>query len=152
MSPDFAGNPCLRERQKLANNFKFFHKIAEFIVSYVENLKTFVRVFELGSMSAAGRDLRVSAAVSSSRISELEKRLGVRLFYRTTRTLKPTQHGELFYKGAIKILDTIEEVEGGIAEIAAAPTGTVFISAPLGIGKKLIAPLIPEFVALYPDV
>lgn len=121
-------------------------------MSYVENLKTFVRVYELGSMSAAGRDLRVSAAVSSSRIGELEKRLGVRLFYRTTRTLKPTQHGELFYKGAIKILDTIEEVEGGIAEIAAAPKGTVFVSAPLGIGKKLIAPLVPAFIERYPEV
>lgn len=121
-------------------------------MSYVENLKTFVRVYELGSMSAAGRDLRVSAAVSSSRIAELEKRLGVRLFYRTTRTLKPSEHGELFYKGAIKILDTIEEVEGSIAEITATPKGTVFISAPLGIGKKLIAPLVPEFVALYPEV
>ena len=121
-------------------------------MSYVENLKTFVRVYELGSMSAAGRDLRVSAAVSSSRIAELEKRLGVRLFYRTTRTLKPSEHGELFYKGAIKILDTIEEVESSIAEITAAPKGTVFISAPLGIGKKLIAPLVPEFTALYPDV
>lgn len=121
-------------------------------MSYVENLKTFVRVYELGSMSAAGRDLRVSAAVSSSRIAELEKRLGVRLFYRTTRTLKPSEHGELFYKGAIKILDTIEEVESSIAEIASAPKGTVFISAPLGIGKKLIAPLVPEFIGLYPEV
>jgi LysR family transcriptional regulator, transcriptional activator for dmlA len=121
-------------------------------MSYVENLKTFVRVYELGSMSAAGRDLRVSAAVSSSRIAELEKRLGVRLFYRTTRTLKPSEHGELFYKGAIKILETIEEVEGSIAEIASGPKGTVFISAPLGIGKKLIAPLVPEFIAQYPEV
>ena len=60
-------------------------------MSYVNNLKTFVRVYELGSMSAAGRDLRVSPAVSSSRISELEKHLGVRLFYRNTRNLKPTQ-------------------------------------------------------------
>lgn len=121
-------------------------------MSYVDNLRTFVRVYELGSMSAAGRDLRVSAAVSSSRISELEKRLGARLFHRTTRTLRPTQHGELFYKGAIKILDTIEEVEGSIAETATSPKGTVFVSAPLGIGKKLIAPLVPKFIDLYPQV
>jgi len=121
-------------------------------MSYVDNLKTFIRVYELGGMSAAGRDLRVSAAVASSRVAELEKRLGVRLFYRTTRTLRPTRHGELFYKGAIKILDTIEEAEGAIAEITAAPRGTVFVSAPLGIGKKLVAPLVPEFIAAYPDV
>ncbi|MEM7069506.1 MAG: LysR family transcriptional regulator [Pseudomonadota bacterium] len=121
-------------------------------MSYVNNLKTFVRVYELGSMSAAGRDLRVSPAVSSSRISELEKRLGIRLFNRTTRNLTPTEQGELFYKGAIKILDTISEVEGGISEISENPKGSIFVSAPLGMGKKLIAPLVPEFQAEYPDI
>src|SRR6056297_758223 len=121
-------------------------------MSYVNNLKTFVRVYELGSMSAAGRDLRISPAVSSSRISELEKHLGIRLFNRTTRSLKPTQHGQMFYKGAIKILDTINEVEAGIAEITSNPRGTIFISAPLGLGKKLIAPLVPQFKLEYPDI
>jgi LysR family transcriptional activator of dmlA len=121
-------------------------------MSYVNNLKTFVRVYELGGMSAAGRDMRISAAVASSRISELEKHLGVRLFNRTTRSLKSTEHGNLFYKGAIKILDTIDEVEGAIADITSNPKGTIFASAPLGIGKKLIAPLVPLFKQKYPDV
>ena len=74
-------------------------------MSYVSNLKTFVRVYELGSMSAAGRDQRISAAVASARIAELERHLGVRLFNRTTRSLQPTEQGEIFYKGAQKILD-----------------------------------------------
>ncbi len=121
-------------------------------MAYVNNLKTFVRVFELGSMSAAARDLRISAAVASSRMIELEKHLGVRLFNRTTRKLRPTQQGKLFYTGAIKILDAIEEVEGGIAEITANPRGTLFISAPLGIGKKVIAPLIPKFQERFTQV
>ncbi len=121
-------------------------------MSYVANLKTFVRVYELGSMSAAGRDLRVSAAVSSNRISELEKHLGVRLFNRTTRSLAPTEHGEHFYHGANKILETIEEVEGNIAEMTSNLRGTIFVSAPLGIGKKLIAPLIPAFKNKYRDI
>ena len=121
-------------------------------MSYVKNLKTFVRVYELRSMSAAGRDLRVSPAVSSSRISELEKHLGIRLFNRTTRHLTPTQQGDVFYKGAIKILDTIDEAEGSVAEITSNPKGTIFVSAPLGIGKQLIAPLVPRFRALYTDI
>ena len=69
-------------------------------MSYVNNLKTFVRVYELGSMSAAGRDQRISAAVASARIAELERHLGVRLFNRTTRSLQPTEQGAIFYKGA----------------------------------------------------
>jgi DNA-binding transcriptional LysR family regulator len=81
--------------------------LASRAMSYVNNLRTFVRVYELGSMSAAGRDQRISAAVASARIAELEKHLGVRLFNRTTRSLKPTEHGRIFYEGAVKILDTI---------------------------------------------
>lgn len=121
-------------------------------MSYVANIKTFVRVYDLGNMSAAGRDMRISAAVASSRIAELEKHLGVRLFNRTTRSLKPTEHGELFYKGATKILDTIDEVEGSIADVTAQPRGSIFVSAPLGLGKKLIAPLVPAFKDRYPEV
>lgn len=121
-------------------------------MAYVENLRTFIRACELGSMSAAARDLRVSAAVASSRISELEKHLGARLLNRTTRSLKPTEQGELFYRGAVKILDTIAEAEASVAEITDQPRGTIFISAPLGIGKRLIAPLIPPFKKRYPEV
>lgn len=121
-------------------------------MSYVANVRTFVRVYELGSMSAAGRDMRISGAVTSSRIAELEKHLGVRLFNRTTRSLHPTEHGELFYKGAVRILETIEEVEASIAEVTDQPKGSVFVAAPLGIGKKLIAPLIPAFKETYPDI
>ena len=71
-------------------------------MAYLDNIRTFVRVYELGNMSAAARDLRVSAAVASSRISQLEDHLGVRLFHRTTRTLTPTEQGKTFYSGPAK--------------------------------------------------
>lgn len=121
-------------------------------MSYVNTLKTFVRVYELGSMSAAGRDQRVSAAVASARIAELEKHLGVRLFNRTTRSLQPTEQGAIFYKGAVKILDTIEEAEAAVADVSRAPRGSIHVAAPLGIGKRLIAPLVPGFKDLYPEI
>jgi DNA-binding transcriptional LysR family regulator len=60
----------------------------------------FVRVYELGSMSAAARDQRTSPAVASGRMAELEKHLGVRLFNRTTRSLAAHRNGRLFYDGA----------------------------------------------------
>ena len=121
-------------------------------MSYVNKLRTFVRVYELGSMSAAGRDQRVSAAVASARIAELEKHLGVRLFNRTTRSLQPTEQGNIFYKGAQKILETIDEAEAAIADVSRNPRGSIHVAAPLGIGKRLIAPLIPAFKDLYPQV
>lgn len=70
-------------------------------MSYLENIRTVVRVYELGSMSAAGRDLRISPAVMSSRISQLEEHLCVRLFQRTTRSLTPTEQGQAFYGGGL---------------------------------------------------
>ena len=121
-------------------------------MSYVNNLRTFVRVYELGSMSAAARDQRVSAAVASARIGELEKHLGVRLFSRTTRSLQATEQGNLFYNGALKILEAIEEAEAAVADVSRNPRGSIHVAAPLGIGKRLIAPLIPTFKDLYPDV
>ena len=67
-------------------------------------------------MSAAARDQRTSPAVASARISELEKHLGVRLFNRTTRSLQPTENGTLFYDGARKVLDAIDEAEAAVME------------------------------------
>ncbi len=121
-------------------------------MSYVNNIRTFVRVYELGSMSAAGRDQRISAAVASARLAELERHLGVRLFNRTTRSLQPTEQGSIFYKGALKILETIEEAESAVADVSRSPRGSLRIAAPLGIGKRLIAPLIPAFKDLYPKI
>ena len=121
-------------------------------MSYVNNLRTFIRVHELGSMSAAARDQRISAAVASSRIAELEKHLGVRLFNRTTRSLQATEQGEIFYTGAQKVLDSIEEAETAVTATSRSPRGSIHVAAPLGIGKRLIAPLVPGFHELYPEV
>ncbi len=119
-------------------------------MAYFDNIRTFVRVYELGSMSAAARDLRISAAVASSRISQLEEHLSVRLFQRTTRKLNPTEQGELFYPGAKKILESLDEAEAEITNVTQIPRGTIYVAAPLGMGQRLIAPKIPNFRKEYP--
>ncbi|WP_372887069.1 LysR family transcriptional regulator [Shimia sp.] len=121
-------------------------------MSYLDNIRTFVRVYELGSMSAAGRDLRVSPAVTSSRISQLEAHLGVRLFQRTTRSLAPTEQGRSFYRGATEILDSVDRAEARITSITENLKGALHVAAPLGLGRRLIAPQVPEFLKRYPDV
>jgi DNA-binding transcriptional LysR family regulator len=121
-------------------------------MSYVATLQMFVRVFELGSMSAAARDQRTSPAVASARISELEKHLGVRLFNRTTRALQPTENGRLFYEGAQNVLQAIAEAESAVMNATQTPRGTIFVSAPLGIGRRFIAPHVPAFKAQYPQL
>ena len=121
-------------------------------MSYVNTIKMFVRVYELGSMSAAARDQRTSPAVASARISELQKHLGVRLFNRTTRTLQPTESGRLFYDGARKILEAIDEAEAAVVDATQNPRGTLFVSAPLGVGRRVIAPHVPSFKDLWPQI
>ncbi|MDO9639556.1 MAG: LysR family transcriptional regulator [Pseudotabrizicola sp.] len=121
-------------------------------MSYVNTIRMFVRVYELSSMSAAARDQRTSPAVASARISELEKHLGVRLFNRTTRSLQPTENGRIFYDGAIRILESIEDAESAVMDVTQNPRGTIFVAAPLGIGRRLIAPYVPTFKDLYPQI
>lgn len=121
-------------------------------MSYLDNIRTFVRVYELGSMSAAGRDMRISPAVTSARISQLEDHLGVRLFQRTTRNLSPTEQGEAFYSGACAVLEAVDEAEARVVDLTDNPRGSLYVSAPLGMGRRLIAPRVPEFLDSYPDI
>ncbi len=119
-------------------------------MSYLENIRTFVRVYELGSMSAAGRDLRISPAVTSARISQLEDHLSVRLFQRTTRSLTPTAQGKAFYGGACSVLDAVDYAEAQVTDLTENPKGLLHVAAPLGVGRRLIAPHVPAFTAAYP--
>ena len=80
-------------------------------MAYLESMRVFVRVVELGTITSGGRDLRLSPAVASNRVKELESRLGVRLLNRTTRNLIPTEAGTLFYNHASKIIDQLEVAE-----------------------------------------
>lgn len=121
-------------------------------MAYLDNLSVFVRVVELGNLSSAGRDLRVSPAVASNRIKELEKHLGVRLFNRTTRQLMPTEQGTVFYDGAKRVLEAIAEAEAAVSALSGQPRGTIRVTAPLGLGRRLIASGIPEFRDRYPHI
>ena len=120
-------------------------------MSYIESLRVFVRVVDLGSITSGGRDLRLTPAVASKRIKELEKHLGVRLFNRTTRSLSPTEVGKLFYDEAKAVLETVDIAESKVANFSHAPRGTIRVTAPLGAGRRVIAPLVPKFVEKYPD-
>ena len=119
---------------------------------YLESLRVFVRVVELGSITCGGRDLRLTPAVASNRVKELESRLGVRLFNRTTRNLSPTEVGKVFYDHARKVIETLDEAEAVVAGFSDKPRGTIRVTAPLGVGRRIVAPLIPTFADKYPNV
>jgi DNA-binding transcriptional LysR family regulator len=119
---------------------------------YLESIRVFTRVVELGSITAGGRDHRLTPAVASNRIKELEQRLGVRLFNRTTRKLTPTEIGKVYYEAAKRVLEAIEESEAAVASFSMRPKGTLKITAPLGLGRRVIAPLVPGFHDAFPGI
>ena len=120
-------------------------------MSYIESLRVFVRVHELGSITSGGRDLRLTPAVASKRLKELEKRLGVRLFNRTTRSITATEVGKVFYDEAKAILLALETAEAKVANYSDRPRGAIRVTAPLGVGRRIVAPLVPAFADAYPE-
>lgn len=121
-------------------------------MSTLDNITVFMRVTELGSFSAAGRSMRMSPAVVSYRIQSLEQHLGCRLFNRTTRKLSPTEQGRLFYESSLEIREAVERAEAGVGKGGAAPHGSLKVTAPLGLGRRVIAPLVPKFRAEHPEI
>lgn len=118
----------------------------------LDNIEAFVRSVELGSFSAAGRSLRLSAAVVSHRMQVLERHLGCRLFNRSTRKMQLTEPGRIFYERCLEVREAVERAEASITEAGAAPRGTLRVTAPLGLGRRVIAPLIPRYRALRPEI
>ncbi len=121
-------------------------------MALLENIRVFVRVLELGSLSAAGRHLRMSPAVVSHRLQQLESHLGVRLLHRTTRQVQPTEQGQAFYNACHDVLQAVEQAEAAVSDAGAMPRGNLRVTAPLGLGRRILAPLIPAFRARHPQV
>lgn len=114
-------------------------------------MEVFVRVVEEGSFSAAARRLGLTPSAVAKLIGRLEERLGVRLLARSTRSLRPTPEGDLFYEQASRILADIAEAEAGVSG-ALAPRGRLRISASIPFGTHCVVPLLPEFRARFPAV
>lgn len=119
---------------------------------YLDSIKVFVRTVELGSITAGGRDQRLTPAVASNRIKELENRLGIRLFNRTTRKIAPTEIGRIYYEYARKVMDALDEAESVVAGFSEKPRGAISVTAPLGLARRVIAPLVPDFNDKYPEI
>ena len=121
-------------------------------VTAISDLDIFARVARTGNMSMAGREMGLSPAVVSKRISLLEDRLGARLFQRTTRQLTLTETGEGYFKRVIDILSLCEEAEDYVSRRNTKPRGVLKISAPTSFNRAHIVPHLPAFLARYPEI
>lgn len=118
----------------------------------ITDLEIFARVARTGNMSAAGREMGLSPAVVSKRISLLEERLGARLFQRTTRQLTLTETGEGYFKRVVDILSLVDEAEDFVSRRNTKPRGQLKVTAPTSFSRQHIAPHLHDFLARYPDI
>ncbi|OWJ65531.1 LysR family transcriptional regulator [Inquilinus limosus] len=113
-------------------------------------MATFVRVAELGSLSAAARALGLTQPAVSQQVAALERRLGVRLLNRSTRRLALTEAGERYHAQARRILEAVAEAEDGLAEASDVLSGSLRVHAPAGLGQAHLAPILIGFQQRHP--
>ncbi|WP_253319067.1 LysR family transcriptional regulator [Citrobacter amalonaticus] len=121
-------------------------------IDRVELMRTFVRIVEAGSLSAAARQLNTTQATISRRLQSLEAMLGVKLVLRTTHAMKLTDDGERGYQHAKHIIDAWLALEDGLNVTEDEPVGTLRVRAPHAFGQQqLLTPLL-SFLARYPNL
>lgn len=116
------------------------------------NLESFLRSAECRSFSEAARCLSVTPAAVSRNVAMLERNLGVRLFHRSTRKLTLTEAGETFRSAIADNLECLQAAIAGISTGNEEPAGRLKVSLPPSFGAAHILPLLPAFLAQYPQV
>jgi Transcriptional regulator len=117
-----------------------------------EGISEFVYVAENESFTLASKKMAISTAQVSRQISALEKRLNIKLFYRTTRKVSLTEEGRIFYQHCRSVLDGLDAAERAITNLQSKPQGKIKLTAPVTYGEKQILPLVNDFLKHYSHV
>ncbi|MBB3313115.1 DNA-binding transcriptional LysR family regulator [Rhizobium sp. BK196] len=117
-----------------------------------EGLAMFAKVAEERSFARAAKTLGVSVPTVSRAVSRLENRLGARLFNRTSRQLALTDFGLRLVDRAQRIYAEAEAAENAARELSSQPRGLIRLAVPMVFGRQWLAPILPDFFELYPDV
>jgi len=117
-----------------------------------EAMSLLLAVVEKGSLSAAGRALRVPVPTLSRKLSELEALLGTRLLIRTTRKLTLTDAGLAYVVAARRILEQLDEAEREAAGEFTSPKGDLVVTAPILFGRLHVLPVVVDFLAAFPEI
>jgi DNA-binding transcriptional LysR family regulator len=118
----------------------------------LKQIESFVAVAAKGSLTAAAQAEGVAPAVIGRRIDALEERLGVKLLLRTTRRITLTHEGSAFLEDCQRLLTDLSNAEASVSAGGVKASGYLRITAPAGFGRRHVAPLVPRFLALHPEV
>lgn len=115
-------------------------------------IRYFSKVVETGSFTKAAKAFDVPPSSLSRRVSDLEKSLGATLLQRSTRIVKLTEVGRVYYNDVQQILNQLEQSKETVRSYQTTPMGRLRISSMVGFGEKILLPLLEEFSALYPQI
>lgn len=118
----------------------------------INDIIVFVRVVDRQSFTAAARDLKLSPSLVSRHISQLEESLGVQLIIRSTRRMAVTEIGKSFYSQCTRIILDLERARASVTRYNSELKGGLRIHATLGLGQRLVAPAVRDFLRKYTDV
>jgi DNA-binding transcriptional LysR family regulator len=118
----------------------------------LNDLIYFAEVVDRGGFAAAGRSLGLPKSRLSRRVAELEGRLGVRLLQRTTRRLSLTAVGEQYHRHCVAMREDAQAADEAVAQARKEPSGTIRVACPVTLAQSTLGPILPEFLALYPQV
>jgi DNA-binding transcriptional LysR family regulator len=121
-------------------------------MSKLKQLESFVSVAARGSLTAAANAEGVAPAIIGRRLDSLEERLGVKLLLRTTRRITLTHEGSAFLEDCQRLLSDMANAEASVSAGGVKASGHLRITAPAGFGRRHVAPLIPKFYELHPEV
>lgn len=117
-----------------------------------EGISEFVYVAEYESFTKAAKKIGISTAQVSRQVSALEKRLNIKLLYRTTRKVSLTEEGQVFYQHCRAVLDGLDAAEQAVSNLQAKPQGRIKLTAPVTYGEQQLLPLINDFMMRYSDI
>ena len=118
----------------------------------LSDIRAFARIADLGSVSAAARSLGLPKSTISRSLARLEGAVGATLVDRSTRHLRLSDAGVLFRPHAIRILADVDEAGTALDRFAGVPRGTLHVSAPFTFVVAMLSPMLPSFLARYPEV
>ena len=117
-----------------------------------DGISEFVYVADYESFTRAAKELGISTAQVSRQISALEKRLNIKLLYRTTRKVSLTEEGRVFYQHCRGVLDGLDAAEQAVSNLQSKPQGRIKLTAPVTYGEQQLLPLVNNFMVMYSDI
>jgi DNA-binding transcriptional LysR family regulator len=121
-------------------------------MSRLEEMNCFVRVVEAGTITAAAEQMTMAKSAVSKSLTQLEKRLGITLIKRTTRSMKLTEAGRDYYRQCVRLLTDLDDVESTLRRDQTDLRGHIRLSVPISYGLLKLSPLFIRFTDYYPDI